>query len=249
MAVNTQLVTVTVDPGGANQDFECLLTLGDYSQERAKTDYACMSSDDSTVGLGSVSREPLEFTGLYNEDSADGQDLLKQAFETNAEIAVTIRFDNAPIPGSLGTQLVGDFGVSKYVMSFPKDGKIGTAFTMEFTDTPTLLEAGSEGAKAHGGADYTGSVAVGDGDSELTIGSVVITLSVSAGWTAHQINEEMSELIDAEGTYGVATVDGVLGIWSKTFGTADNGVTVVDSSSDTGIVIITQDFAGGVDPV
>jgi len=133
-------------------------------------------------------------------------------------------------------------------MSFPKDGKVGAAFTMEFAEVPTLTESGAEGAKAHGGADYTGSVAVGDGDSVLTIGTMVITLAVSAGWTAHQINEEMSELIDVEGTYGVATVDGVLGIWSKTFGTADNGVTVVDSSSDTGIVILTQDFAGGVDP-
>jgi len=83
----------------------------------------------------------------------------------------------------------------------------------------------------------------------LTIGAVVITLAVSAGWTAHQITEEMSELIEAEGTYGVGTVDGVLYIWSKVFGIVDNGVTVVDSSSDTGILIITQDFAGGIDPV
>ena len=51
MSVNTQLVTVTVDPNGVPAVFECILTLGDYSQERAKTEYACMSSDDSTVGL------------------------------------------------------------------------------------------------------------------------------------------------------------------------------------------------------
>ncbi len=249
MSINTQLVTVTVDPLGLDYKFECLLTLGDYSQERGKTEYNCMSSNDSTVGLGSITRAPLEFTGLYNENTADGQDLLKVAFEANNDIKVNIEFDNSPVLGAAGTQLEGEYGVSKYVMSFPKDGKIGVAFTLEFTETPALIPAGSQGAKAHGGADYTGSVAVGDGDSVLTIGAVVITLAVSAGWTAHQITEEMSELIEAEGTYGVGTVDGVLYIWSKVFGIVDNGVTVVDSSSDTGILIITQDFAGGIDPV
>ena len=142
MAVNTQLVTITIDPSGTPAEFECLLTLGDYSQERAKTDYACMSSDDSTVGLGSVSREPLEFTGLYNEETADGQALLKQAFTSNTNVEASIEFDNAITPTTgAGTTLLGNFGVSKYVMSFPKDGKIGVAFTMEFIDTPTLSVA------------------------------------------------------------------------------------------------------------
>ena len=249
MSVNTQLVTITVDPNGTPAEFQCLLTLGDYSQERTKTEYNCMSSDDSTVGLGSITREPLEFTGLYNEETSDGQDLLKIAFSSNANIEAEIEFDNAPVLGAAGTKLTGLYGISKYVMSFPKDGKIGVAFTMEFVEAPTLVEAGSEGVKAHGGADYTGSVAVGDGDATLTIDATVITLAVSAGWTSNQITEEMSELIDADGTYDAATADGILYIWGKTFGASENGTTVVDTSSDTGIVVITQDFSGGVDPV
>ncbi len=139
MSVNTQLVTITIDPNGTPAEFECLLTLGDYSQERGKTEYNCMSSNDSTVGLGSITRAPLEFTGLYNENTADGQDLLKAAFEANNDIEVSIEFDNPVTPTTgTGTTLSGAFGVSKYVMSFPKDGKIGVAFTMEFIDTPTL---------------------------------------------------------------------------------------------------------------
>jgi len=249
MSVNTQLVTITIDPSGTPAEFECLLTLGDYSQERGKTEYNCMSSNDSTVGLGSITRAPLEFTGLYNEDTADGQDLLKIAFEANSDLEVDIEFANAPILGAAGTKLVGEYGVSKYVMSFPKDGKIGVAFTLEFVDTPTLIPAGSEGVRAHGEADYTGSVAVGDGDVILTIDATVITLAASAGWTAHQISEEMVELIEADGTYDASTSGGVVAILAKTFGALENGTTVVDSSSDTGIVVITQDFIGGVDPV
>jgi len=136
MSVNTQLVTVTVDPNGTPAEFQCLITLGDYSQERAKTEYSCMSSDDSTVGLGSITRQPLEFTGLYNEDTADGQDLLKIAFSSNANVEVSIEFDNVITVS--GTKLEGLFGISKYVMAFPKDGKIGVAFTLEFIAAPTL---------------------------------------------------------------------------------------------------------------
>ena len=139
MSVNTQLVTITVDPNGTPAVFQCLLTLGDYSQERAKTEYACMSSDDSTVGLGSITRTPLEFTGLYNEDTADGQDLLKLAFSSNSNVEVDMEFDN--VITTNGTTLSGLYGISKYVMSFPKDGKIGVAFTLEFVDTPVLTPA------------------------------------------------------------------------------------------------------------
>ncbi len=138
-SVNTQLVTVTVDPNGTPLAMECILTLGDYSQERAKTEYNCMSSNASDVGLGSISREPLELTTLYKEDATDGQDELKAAFDANSDIEVKIEFDNSL--GTNGTMLEGNFGVSKYVMSFPKDGKIGAAFTLEFKGTPTITVA------------------------------------------------------------------------------------------------------------
>ncbi len=147
MSVNTQLVTVSVDtlvagvPAGAAQDVSCVLTLGDYSQTRGKTEYLCMSSDDSTVGLGSITRAPLQMTTLYNElaNDAEGQAILKEAFDTNDDIHVTIEFDNSL--GVNGTQLSGIMGVGVYNMTFPKDGKIGADFTLEFMEEPVLKEA------------------------------------------------------------------------------------------------------------
>jgi len=146
MAVNTQLVTVTVDPNGTAAEFQCLLALGDYAQNRAKTEYACMSSNESTVGLGSITRDPLNFEGLYNEDTTDGQELLKEAFTNNTDVEVAIEFDNSPDGTAAGTTLTGTFGVSSFVMTFPKDGLIGANFTLEFKTEPVLTPAGGVSA-------------------------------------------------------------------------------------------------------
>jgi len=250
MSVNTQLVTITVDPDGVNQDFKCLLTLGDYSQERAKTEYACMSSDDSTVGLGSITRTPLEFTGLYNEDDLDGQETLKEAFESNSETKVQIEFDNAEPIGSNGTQLVGNFGISKYIMSFPKDGKIGVAFTLEFVDTPVLNPAGSVGSVATGSWDGTGSVAIGDGVASLTIGvAVASTPTLNVGDDASAIALLLTEAINAEGSYDARYEAGFITISSLTSDELENGTVVTDTSTDTGMTVSVVDLSGAVDPV
>jgi len=224
------------------------MTLGDYSQERAKTEYACMSSDDSTVGLGSITRAPLEFTGLYNEETADGQELLKQAFSTNSNTTISIEFANGEA-GSNGTTLLGLFGISKYVMSFPKDGKIGVAFTLEFIDTPALTIAGALGAKALAYADYTGSLIAAAGDVILTLDSDEYTFTAVIGDTDLDIVEGLAGLINTAALYSASTEGGKLNLEALLYGIVGNDVTVVDSSTDTGIVVTTVDFAGGVDPV
>ena len=145
MAVQTQLVTVTIQsapsgtPTGVEATIDCLLELGEYSQERGKTEYNCMSSNDSYVGLGAITRSPLNFKMLYNEDAADGQKILKDNFNTNTEIQAKIEFNNSG--GNNGTTLTGIFGISKFNMDFPKDGNIGAAFDLQFIGSPTLTEA------------------------------------------------------------------------------------------------------------
>ncbi len=145
--VATQLVTVTIDsapgevPAGAPAEMACVLELGTYSQERGKTDYACMSSNDSYVGLGAITRTPLELTTLYNEDLAatEGQAVLKENFASNTPVEATIEFNNTL--GANGTILTGIFGISKFDMDFPKDGNIGAAFSLEFLGEPTITPA------------------------------------------------------------------------------------------------------------
>ena len=148
--IDTQLVTVTVDaapggtPAGSPVEVSCVMALGDYKQARGTTKYECMSSNDSSVGLGSISRDPLSFELLYNEDAADGQAKLKTAFDTNEEVLISIEFDNADISvgstDAAGTTLAGLMGVSEFTMPMPKDGKLGANFSLEFLEAPVLSD-------------------------------------------------------------------------------------------------------------
>lgn len=147
-AIDTQLVTVTVDaivagvPAGSPSTVACLMSLGDYKQSRNTTKYECMSSNDSSVGLGAIVRDPLTFELLYNEEATDGQQKLKTAFENNSQLVVAIEFDNeiTPTTGN-GTTITANMGVQEYNMSMPKDGKVGATFTLEFMEGATITEA------------------------------------------------------------------------------------------------------------
>ncbi len=145
--VSTQLVTVTVDsapngvPAGAPEVIDCILELGAYTQERATTSYECMSTNDSYVGLGAITRSPLEFKMLYNEVATDGQSILQENFATNTQIEATIEFNNMPLAGTNGTTLTGIFGISKFDMTFEKDGNVGADFSLEFIGEPAITPA------------------------------------------------------------------------------------------------------------
>jgi len=145
--VDTQLVKVTVDavtagvPAGSPSEVKCIIDLGNYKQTRAKKTYSCMSSNESTVGLGSITRDPLTLGLLYNEDNADGQDKIKTAFDNNTEIDVVIEFDNTPSGGAHGTQISARMGVAEWDMAMPKDSKVELTFSLEFKGSATVTKA------------------------------------------------------------------------------------------------------------
>lgn len=143
--IDTQNVTLTIDaapggtPAGTPTAVNCVLSLGNYKQARASKTYTCMSSSESTVGLGSITRDPLTLELLYNEDAADGQAKIKTAFDANSQIQVSIEFDNSG--GVNGTKIDALMGVKEYDLGFPKDGKIEGNFTLEFMGGATLTPA------------------------------------------------------------------------------------------------------------
>lgn len=148
MAVNsidTQGVTVTIDaaplgvPAGTPTAVDCLIALGNYKQTRAKKEYKCMSSNESTVGLGSISRDPLTLELLYNEASADGQAKLSAAFNNNEPVQISIEFDNSG--GVNGTTVEALVGIAELDLNFPKDGKIEAKFSVEFQGAATITAA------------------------------------------------------------------------------------------------------------
>ena len=144
-SVDTQGVTVTVDaivagvPAGAPSQVKCVMGLGNYKRTRSKKEYKCMSSNESTAGLGSISRDPLSFALLYNEDAADGQAKIQAAFDNNTKLQVKIEFDNSL--GANGTTLEAEMGVAESDWALPKDGKIESTFSLEFQGAATITPA------------------------------------------------------------------------------------------------------------
>ena len=135
-------------------------------------------------------------------------------------------------------------------MSFPKDGKIGVAFTLEFVDTPALNPAGSVGSVATGSWDGTGSTAIGDGVASLTIGiAVASTPTLNVGDDASTIALLLTEAINAEGSYEARYEAGFITISSLTADELENGTVVTDTSTDTGMTVSVVDLSGAVDPV
>jgi hypothetical protein len=100
-----------------------------------------MSSNESTVGLGSITRDPLTLGLLYNEDNTDGQKKLKDAFNNNTEVDVVIEFNNTPSGGAHGTQIKARVGVAEWDMAMPKDSKIELTFSLEFKGAAEVVEA------------------------------------------------------------------------------------------------------------
>lgn len=144
--VDTQNVTLTVDsyvngvPEGNPSEVICVMGLGNYKQTRSKKEYNCMSSSESSVSLGSISRAPLSFDLLYNEVNADGQQKIKNAFANNTKLDVKIEFANTG--GVNGTIIEATMGVAEYDMGLPKDGKIELKFSLEFDSAATITPAG-----------------------------------------------------------------------------------------------------------
>jgi len=145
LGIDTQLVTITVDhivagvAAGTPSEIGCVLDLGSYKQSRSTKKYSCMSTDESTVGLGSITRDPLTFGLLYNELNTDGQAKIKTAFENNTALAIVIEFDNSL--GLNGTQIAATMGVQEYTLDMPKDAKIEASFSLEFLGSATITEA------------------------------------------------------------------------------------------------------------
>jgi hypothetical protein len=150
MNVLTQGVKVTVDfspssyPGPAVID--CVLSLGDLKSTRASEKYSCMSSNVEFVAVGSISREPMTLSTLYNEDQTDGQYILKTAFKDNDKILVRIEFDNAQATNP--TTIIGRAYVTQYTETFEKNKLIESSFELSWTGKVLLVEARSNSFKA-----------------------------------------------------------------------------------------------------
>ncbi len=127
---------------------ECILELSSLSQTRATETYNCMSSGASMTSAGTIEKDALTLKTLYSEDAGGngGFDFVKNAFETNTEIAVLIQFDNGTSPyddvaGGTGTGIWSDAIITKFEMVFEKDKLIEASFELNYQGIVNIVPA------------------------------------------------------------------------------------------------------------
>lgn len=117
----------------------CPQSIGSIEQTRTVTEYKCLSSNDSVKSLGSIGRGNLEIGLLFDPDDTAGQDALKTAFASNAEVTIGIELsDNAGVSGTI-------FAFNAYVSSvsvgIEQDAAVTYTVTVEIASDVTELAA------------------------------------------------------------------------------------------------------------
>ena len=75
----------------------CPQSIGELSEERAVTEYKCLSSNESAKALGSISRGSLELGLLLDPSDAEGQGALRTAFADNTNVIIGIELPDADV--------------------------------------------------------------------------------------------------------------------------------------------------------
>lgn len=133
--INTQGTEITVN----TEILSCPQVVGDLAETRNKTEYTCLNSNDSVMALGSITRAPITMTVLYDPDAvtASGQNELNTAFDDNTPVDITMELSDNPT-GTSGTIISFTGVVSGRSKTFPKDGAIGTDYTVEISSAITV---------------------------------------------------------------------------------------------------------------
>jgi len=112
----------------------CPQSLGDLARSRAVTEYACISSNDSSKATGKMTYGDFAIELLFDPSDAAGQTALFDAMEANTPIIIAMESPNADT--TLGdTDASGDIVwtealVSGDTISFPVDGLVGYNVTL-----------------------------------------------------------------------------------------------------------------------
>lgn len=137
--VDVQGVTVTVDGDAVG----CLQSIGNIEESRSVQEYSCMTSNDTTKALGSITRGAISLGLLLDPNATtDGQKTLRDAFASNTEVAIVIELNNqiTPTTGN-GTKYAFNAKVSKVSIGLPKDGAVTLDMDVEMTSAITETAA------------------------------------------------------------------------------------------------------------
>lgn len=128
----TEAAAITGIHGG--NTLGCLQSIGDITQTRATTEYSCMTSNEVTTALGSITTSPISLGLLWNPADAAGQADLKLAFKNKTNVIIGFEFNDADTSvgstGASGSIIWLEAGVSVVTRGIPKDGAVTYSVTI-----------------------------------------------------------------------------------------------------------------------
>lgn len=122
---------------GTNQ-IGCLQSLGEISSSRSVQEYSCLSSDETTKSLGSLSLGNLSIELLFDAADVAGQDDLRTAYAAGTRRDVIIQLTDGAA-GETGTVIYFTAVVSTEAISIQKDNAVMYTVTLEIASLPSIL--------------------------------------------------------------------------------------------------------------
>ena len=144
VATGTSVVDVaaiaTAISGG--KQIGCLQSIGDISMTRAVQEYTCISSDDSTKSIGSVSLGNQEISTLFNAADAAGQQDLIDAWDNKTRRILIIELNDQITPTTGNpTYITYEVFPSGVAIPLAKDAAVLYNATIEISSLPDITLA------------------------------------------------------------------------------------------------------------
>jgi hypothetical protein len=142
--VTTQADRVTAIGSGVSID--CIQTLGDISTSRNVQEYTCLSSDESSKSLGSITLPSLDVNLIFDADNTTGQKEIRDMYGNNSRRVLIVEASDGDADlASLAsgdaypTTVAFEVAISKFGMSFEKDNAVMQMATIEISSKPSYI--------------------------------------------------------------------------------------------------------------
>lgn len=118
----------------------CIQDLGSITTTRNVQEYSCLSSDEITKSLGSLSLGNMSVGMLFDPADTTGQAELKAMFNTNTRREFIVGLSDGTFSATTNpTCFVFTGAVSSIEVSIQKDNAVMITATIEFASVPVLV--------------------------------------------------------------------------------------------------------------
>ena len=117
----------------------CIQDLGEIASSRSVQEYTCLSSDEVTKSLGSITLPSLDMNLLFDAGDTTGQAEIRTMYNNNERRTIIIEI--ADDAGTNPTYITFEVAVSKFGNSIQKDNAVMQVCTFEICSKPAFVYA------------------------------------------------------------------------------------------------------------